>query len=169
MKIYESNMTEKEVQKISKAYASEISSSLFYFILSAAFLILFNTHFTEKGFLKYALNIAASLFGLYQLKKCIHLLFFNGIRKDFTLKRKIKFTLTVIKKTEGYSSLEGASSPNSISFKKNPYFWSYNVSTRNFDFIHVGDKVHFEISKFGKWVVKVTCKKRNIEFYPKRA
>ncbi len=31
MKIYETNMTEKEVEKIGKAYLKEISSAFFYF------------------------------------------------------------------------------------------------------------------------------------------
>ncbi len=121
-------------------------------------------YYTEQGFYRLIFNAPIFLFGLFQLKKAIKLLFFDTIKKDFEQKKKIKITLIVSKKNEEHESFDGPNSSANIEFKKNPYFRSLDISESSYLSISIGDKVNFELSKYGKWLIKVNSNSRNIDY-----
>ncbi len=163
MSISEANMTEKEIEKIAKAYSKELSSTFYYTIFLIIIVISFNLYYTEQGFYKLVFNLPVVLICLFQFKK-IKLLFFDNIQKDFEQKRKIIITLIVSKKNDGHQHFDGLNSSDNIEFEKNKYFRSLDVSNSFYHFISVGDEINFELSKHGKWLIAVHSKSKNINY-----
>ncbi|MBO0589891.1 hypothetical protein I2486_00575 [Cellulophaga sp. E16_2] len=164
MKIFESDMSEEDAQKVSDAYSKEANSSLFGVIFHVLILIFFNFQFKELGYYKYLILLIPSISTIYQLKKAINIFFFNPIRKDLELQRKITITLIISKKTEGYKDFELPNGSDCIEFEENPYFSSLDVSGNSFHKTEIGDRVNFELSKFGKWIIAVYSKSEKIDY-----
>ncbi|QXP52853.1 hypothetical protein [Cellulophaga sp. HaHa_2_1] len=164
MKIFESDMSEEDAQKVSDAYSKKANSSLFGVIFHLLILIFFNFQFKELGYYKYLILLLPVISTIYQLKKAINIFFFNPIRKDLELQKKIAITLIISKKTEGYKDFELPNGSDCIEFEENPYFASLDVSENSFYNTKIGDEVNFELSKYGKWIIAVYSKSKNIDY-----
>ncbi len=164
MKVYEADMTAKEIEKISKAYGKEISSTVFWAIVFAVAFIFFNMKNYGKSIYKLIFNLPVFLMFLSRLYRLTKLLFFDTIHQDFEEKKKIIITLIVDETFEGYSSLEGTNSAPSIQFKDNPYFRSIDVTRDSYYRISKRDKIKIELSKYGKWIINMKSGSRIIDY-----
>ncbi|SNR15690.1 hypothetical protein [Tenacibaculum jejuense] len=164
MRVFERDMSDSEVEKVSKAYSKELNSAVFWSIVFIAALLFFNAQNPGKSLYKLIFNIPVFLMFLMQLRKITNLLFFDGFYKDLEQKKKIIVALTVSNKQDGYDTFDGPSSNPSIKFQKNPYFRSIEVSNTSYQNISIRNKVYFELSKHGKWIVNVRLGTKQIDY-----